>query len=63
VQGMTSLMVAQLVRFQQDFEAAGGRLALCSLCPEVGRMLEWTRLDEVFHIYPTEREAVQGVQA
>jgi anti-anti-sigma factor len=61
VEGMTSLMVAQLIEFNRKVEEADGRLALCSLSQEVTRMLEWTGLAKFFRIYASEQEAVQAV--
>ena len=58
-----SLGVGKLVLLNSKTKtkAAGGRLALCHLVPEVAEVLNVTHVDEILKIYGTEAEAVQAL--
>ncbi len=60
VTGLNSSMLRQLVTFNQQVAHACGRLALCSVAPEVNEVLYRTRLSSLLRVYRTEREALQA---
>jgi anti-sigma B factor antagonist len=55
-----SMGVAELVRVHVMLDRGGGRLALSHLQRPVEELLRLTGLREIFFIFPTEAEAVQG---
>jgi anti-anti-sigma factor len=57
---LPSMAVGKLVMLNRKVQVADGRLALCHLSGTVQKILESTRLNLLFHIYPTEPEAVQS---
>jgi anti-sigma B factor antagonist len=57
VELVSSSMLAKLYRLQQTLQAAGGRLVLCCLRPQVAQMFEATDLAKLFQLLPTEAEA------
>ena len=58
VQSLTSLMLGKLIALHKLAQAAGGRLAVCALSPDVHQVFEVTRLTEYLAIYPDEPEAL-----
>jgi anti-sigma B factor antagonist len=58
VTGMGSRMIGQLVALHKQVKAAGGRLALCSVRPEVAEVIEMCKLTPLFAPYPDESAAV-----
>jgi anti-anti-sigma factor len=58
VQSLTSLMLGKLIALHNRAKAAGGRLALCALSPDVQQIFEVTRLTEYVAIYPDEATAL-----
>jgi len=63
VEYLPSMALGKLVMLNRKAQAAQGRLALCQLSPGVAEILEVTRLNELFNIYPTEAEAVKSFTA
>ncbi len=63
VHRMGSAMLGKLIAFHKKVKQAGGRLALCSLTPDLYRKFQHTRLHTVFRICPNEEEALQGFGA
>jgi anti-anti-sigma factor len=55
---LDSWAIGQLVFLSRKTQAAGGRLALCGLHPQVRAALEAMHLEEVLEIYPAEEQAV-----
>jgi len=60
VDDLGSALLARLVGLHKRAKAAGGRLALCALAPEILVVFETTWLDRMFHIYPGEPEALRS---
>ncbi len=60
VRFLTSLMLGKLVRLNQAVEAAGGRLALFNLSPDVREIMEVTRLNLILSLYDDEPGALRG---
>ncbi|HLN32136.1 MAG TPA: STAS domain-containing protein [Gemmataceae bacterium] len=57
---LPSMALGKLVMLSRRIEVGNGRLALCRLSPAVQEVLETTRLNDLFNIYPTEEEALQS---
>jgi anti-anti-sigma factor len=62
VNRMSSAMLGKLIAFHKKVKQVGGRLTLCSLCPDLYLKFQNTRLHTIFRICPTEQEAVEGVR-
>jgi anti-sigma B factor antagonist len=60
VQSLTSLMLGKLIALHNRAQAAGGRLALCALRPDVQQIFEVTRLTELLATYADEPEALRS---
>jgi anti-sigma B factor antagonist len=59
--GLNSALLTKLVSFHRQVKAAGGRLALCAVAPDVGELLVRANLHRLFRVYPTEREALASL--
>ena len=57
---MTSAMLATLLRFGRRVTAAGGRLKLCGLAPDLLQAFKITRFDRLFEIYGEESTALDS---
>ena len=53
-------LLSQLIALYAEARKPGGRLALCGLNPYPAEVLETTRLNTVFNVYPDEAEALQS---
>jgi anti-sigma B factor antagonist len=60
VRSLSSFMLGKLVGVSRAADAAGVRLALFNLRPDVRGIVEVTRLDLVLRLYGGESEALQG---
>ncbi len=60
VRNLGSYMLATLVNLDKKLKAAGGRLALCSIDPEVYQVFELTNLTKILKIYPNETDALKS---
>lgn len=60
VRAINSIGLSTLLEFKHLAEAAGGSIMLCLLRDELKRMLNVTRLDEVFTIFDDEEMALSG---
>ena len=58
---MNSSSLGALLDFLDKTKSKGVRLVLAELNPEIMKLLEITRLDKVFEIYDTEREAINAL--
>lgn len=59
VRSLSSLMLGKLISLNRAAEAAGGRLALCKLRPEIAEIMEVTRLNRILNIHAGEQDAMQ----
>lgn len=57
---MSSLMLGKIMSVHKKMKAAGGRLALCGIDPDVYRIFETLRLPQLLTIYKDEQEALQS---
>ena len=60
VEFLPSLALGKLVMLNRKVQVGQGRLALCQLSADPREVLDTTHLSDLFHIYATEREAVQS---
>ena len=60
VRSLSSLMLGHLIALRKAAEAAGVRVALFNLRPDVRGILEVTGLTLFLRLYGTEAEALQG---
>jgi anti-sigma B factor antagonist len=54
---LSSVGITALIRVRKRVAESGGQLKLAELRPPLQRLLEITRLDEVFEMYPSLEEA------
>ena len=57
---MSSAMLATLLRFGRRVAAAGGRLKLCGLAPDLLQAFKITRFDRLFEIFDEESTALDS---
>jgi anti-sigma B factor antagonist len=58
VQDVSSLALGMLVTLHKKIQAAGGKLVLCRIDPQIGEVMALTKLDEMFVIRGEEQEAL-----
>jgi anti-sigma B factor antagonist len=58
VRSLTSLMLGKLITLHKNVQAVGGRLAVCTLSPDLHEIFEVTRLTQYLDIYADEHEAL-----
>ncbi len=63
VEALATHMLGELLVLHKKLQAAGGRLALCSFQPRLQEVFEVLKLTQVFHIYASEREAIDSFAA
>lgn len=61
VERLTTQLVGQIAGLHQAIQAKGGRLALCSIKPEVLGIFQILRLHRVLKIYKNSQEALQSI--
>ncbi len=60
VTGMGSRMIGQLAALHKQVRAAGGRLTLCTVRPEIAEVIETCKLTTLFGLHPDEAAAVRS---
>jgi anti-sigma B factor antagonist len=60
VEYMSSAVLGMLVTLNKKVHAAGGKLVLCSIDPQIREVFEITKLDKLFVIRGDEEEALQA---
>ena len=60
VQDISSLAIGMLVTLNKKMRAAGGKLVLCRMDPELRNVMAITQLDQLFVIRGDEHEAVEA---
>lgn len=60
VEHMSSAVLGTLVTLHQKVQAAGGRLVLCAIDPQIREVFAITRLEKVFVIRRDQQEALQA---
>jgi anti-anti-sigma factor len=61
VVGLSSLMLGQLIKLHKKMAANLGQLVLCGLSPELRRVLDETRLSQLFKIRESEAAALAAL--
>jgi anti-sigma B factor antagonist len=59
VEYMSSAALGKLITLNKKVQAAGGKLVLCNIIPQIREVFEITRLDKVLVIRGDEQEALQ----
>lgn len=57
---MSSTVLAVLLKFARRVAAAGGRLKLCCIAPDLAQVFKITRFDRLFEIYDEESMALDS---
>ncbi len=57
---LDSTVLGLLIGLHKKIQAAGGRLALCRINPELYEVFETLKLTQLFAIYDEEQEALQS---
>jgi len=60
IEALSSSVLATLLLLRKKLLSQGGRLALCSLSPDVREVFAITGLERSLNVYPTEQEALQS---
>jgi anti-sigma B factor antagonist len=60
VEYMSSAVLGMLVTLNKKIQAAGGKLVLCNIDPQIREVFEITKLDKLFVIRGKEQEALQA---
>jgi anti-sigma B factor antagonist len=60
VEYLSSAALGKLITMNKKVQTAGGRLALCSIAPQIYEVFEITGLKKLFNIYEDEQEALQS---
>ena len=58
---ITSNMLGRLVELNRMADQSGGRIALCNLKPDIAKIFEITKLQQVLAIYDSESEALSSL--
>ena len=59
VEHLSSSMLAKIIGLHKRTKAAGGRLALCAINPDLYEVFKITQLNKMLSIFPNEQEALQ----
>src|SRR5438309_11660659 len=59
VEYLSSAALGKLITLNKKVQAAGGRLVLCNIDPQIREVFEITKLDKLFVIRGDEQEALQ----
>ena len=60
VEYLSSAALGKLITLNKKVQTVGGRLALCSIAPQIFEVFEITGLKRVFNMYGDEQEALQS---
>lgn len=60
---MSSAMIGVFIQFKMKLRKNDSELKLCNVKPELLKMLKLTKLDKVFDIYPTRRDALHAFRS
>ena len=60
VEYLSSAALGKLILLNNKLKAAGGRLILCNIDPQIYEVFEITGLKRVFNMYGEEQEALQS---
>jgi anti-sigma B factor antagonist len=60
VEFLSSAALGKLITLNKKAQAAGGKLAMCSIVKEIYEVFAITKLDKLFKIYKDEQTALQA---
>ena len=60
VEYLSSAALGKLITLNKKVQAAGGRLILCNIDPQIYEVFEITKLDKFFKIHKEEQAALQA---
>ncbi len=60
VEYLSSAALGKLITLNKKVQAAGGRLALSNIDPQIYEVFKITKLNQLFSIYDEEQEALQS---
>src|SRR4051812_3363337 len=60
VEYLSSAALGKLITLNKKLQAAGGRLILCNIDPQIYEVFEITKLDRLFNIQREEQQALQA---
>ena len=60
LQQVSSLLIGKLLGLNERVKAAGGRVVLCRVTPEVYRLFKVVNLLRIFNVYDNEDEALRS---
>lgn len=60
---LTSAPIGMLINLNKKAEAAGGRMALCHLRPDIREILSLCGVESLFAIYDSEDNAIKSFEA
>jgi len=60
VEFLSSAALGKLITLNKKLQAAGGRLILCNIDPQIHEVFEITKLDKFFNIQKEEQTALQA---
>ena len=60
VEYLSSAALGKLITLNKKLQAAGGRLILCNIDPQIYEVFEITKLDKIFKIHKEEQAALQA---
>ena len=60
VEYLSSAALGKLITLNKKLQAAGGRLILCNIDPQIHEVFEITKLDKFFNIQKEEQAALQA---
>ncbi|MBV9463896.1 MAG: STAS domain-containing protein [Verrucomicrobiae bacterium] len=60
VEYLSSAALGKLITLNKKLQAAGGRLILCNIDPQIHEVFEITKLDKFFNIQKEEQTALQA---
>jgi anti-sigma B factor antagonist len=60
IPAMSTFSLGILANLQQKVDAAGGRLKLCCLGPELKKLFAMMKFDQIFEIHETQEDAVRS---
>ena len=60
VEYLSSAALGKLITMDKKVKAAGGKLRLCSIRPDIKEVFKITRLDKLFQIVDNRDKAVEG---
>ena len=57
---LSSSMLGALIELRKKSDAIKGRVAICGLKPELHKVFKISRLDSLFHFYPSQEEGMKS---